>query len=165
MIYDQLCIIQSPEILKEDDHPGLDETFTSNDVDLLDDLGRKVALTHWTFADCFVDFESRISRVFNSEFVGSWSNICYYTGHALDKEKASKLQYSSSPNLGNLVRRFVDDHREYNHSLTLSNFLTKKCEGRKVKGGELFLHRFGFCDLYGLLKYWLVGSDGGSCVL
>lgn len=165
MIYDQLCIIQSPEILKEDDHPGLDETFTSNDVDLLDDLGRKVAFIHRTFADYFVDFESRISRAFNSEFVGSWSNIWYYTGHALDKEKASKLQYSSSPNLGNLVRRFVDDHRGYNHSLTLSNFLTKKCEGRKVKGGELFLHRFGFCDLYGLLKYWLVGSDGYPSVL
>ena len=166
MFYDQLFIIQSPEILKVNDHPGLDETFTSNDFDLLDDLGRKVALIRRKLVeDSIVNFESRISRAFNSEFVGSWSTIWYYTGHALDKEKASKLQYSSSPNLGNLVRRFVDDHRGYNHSLTLSNFLTKKCEGRKVKGGELFLHRFGFCDLYGLLKYWLVGSDGYPSVL
>ena len=166
MFYDQLFIIQSPEILKVNDHPGLDETFTSNDFDLLADLGRKVALIRRKLVeDSIVNFESRISRAFNSEFVGSWSTIWYYTGHALDKEKASKLQYSSSPNLGNLVRRFVDDHRGYNHSLTLSNFLTKKCEGRKVKGGELFLHRFGFCDLYGLLKYWLVGSDGYPSVL
>ena len=166
MFYDQLFIIQSPEILKVNDHPGLDETFTSNDFDLLADLGRKVALIRRKLVeDSIVNFESRISRAFNSEFVGSWSTIWYYTGHALDKEKASKLQYSSSPNLGNLVRRFVDDHRGYNHSLTLSNFLKKKCEGRKVKGGELFLHRFGFCDLYGLLKYWLVGSDGYPSVL
>ena len=165
MFYDQLFLIQSPEILKEDDLPGLDETFTKFDFDLLDLWGRKTGLIRGNFFETTQvgdvnHFESSISRAFNPEFVGGWSSILYYTGHGLDKENASKLQYPSSPSLGDLKKRFVDDHRGYNRFLTLSDFLTRKCEGRKVKGGELFLHKRGFCDLYGVLKNWPVGSDG-----
>lgn len=63
----------------------------------------------------------------------------YYTGHGLGKDNANHLTYSSTPFL-------EDDYKAVNHLVV---------EGRKVKGGELFLHKFGFCGLHGLLKPWI----------
>lgn len=68
----------------------------------------------------------------------------YYAGRGLSKEAAQNLSYSSTPNL--IGRVSSDYHAAANEFVT---------EGRKVKGGELCLHKVGFCDLYGLLKPWI----------
>ena len=66
--------------------------------------------------------------------------LWYYTGHGLLRDTANRLGYSSTPDFG--VRIWEE----------ANNFVK---ENRPVKGGELCLHDFGFCDLYGLLKPWI----------
>ena len=75
----------------------------------------------------------------------------YYAGHGLGKEAAQKLSYSSTPNLTGLV--------DSDYHAVANEFVT---ESRKVKGGELCLHKVGFCDLYGLLKPWIAAVKAPS---
>ena len=75
----------------------------------------------------------------------------YYAGHGLGKEAARKLSYSSTPNL--------TDRVSSNYHEAANGFVT---EGRKVKGGELCLHKVGFCDIYGLLKPWIAAVKAES---
>ena len=75
----------------------------------------------------------------------------YYAGHGLGKETAKTLEYSSTPYLSK-----VDLSPDY---AIVFDFVK---EERKVKGGELFLHMGGFCDLYGLLKPWIAAVKSES---
>lgn len=61
----------------------------------------------------------------------------YYSGHGLDKDIASQLNYSATP------------------------CLNSNKHNQPVKGGELCLHSLGFCNLDGLLQPWIeaVGSE------
>ena len=158
---DLLHIICSPEKLESDDHPGSDVTNTKMDYELLDAWGRKRRfLSQHRGISWYVDnFDNCVYLAFLSGIFSSQLTLWYYTGHGLDKAKASKLHYSSSPNLGDLMKRFVDDRDRYYHLLSKPYVLTERCKKRKVKGGELSLNKFGFCDLYGLLKFWFAGID------
>lgn len=71
----------------------------------------------------------------------------YYTGHGLCKDKAKDLPYSST------IDFKVADYEAVNDLVE---------EGKKVKGGELCLHKFGFCGLHGLLKPWIAAVKLGS---
>ena len=66
--------------------------------------------------------------------------FCYYAGHGLAKETAQNLYYSAVP-----VLKF----RETFFKLSPQYVGTGE---RKVKGGELCLHKTGFCDFKGLIQ-------------
>lgn len=156
MYGDQLRIIGSPEKLERDGNPGSDLTNTRRDLELLDVWGRKRKILFYKNPKTF-DF--KVQTALHPLFEISHPTFLYYTGHGLDKKKASELHYSASPRLDDIMERFVryryrpDDDPLFH---VLDTF-KEKCDGRKVKGGELFLHQFGFCDLYGLLKFWCAG--------
>ena len=67
--------------------------------------------------------------------------LLYYTGHGLSPSSSG----SSSPLL-----KEVGYSREY--FAAAQPYITPN---RKVKGGELYLHDVGYCDLQGLLKPWI----------
>ena len=153
---DQLRIIGSPEKLERDGNPGSDLTNTRRDLELLDVWGRKREILSYPAT---TTFDSKVKIAFHPLFEISHPTFLYYVGHGLDKEKASELHYSASPSLDELMERFVRyrDRPDYDPLFHVLDTLKEKCDGRKVKGGELFLHQFGFCDLYGLLKFWCAG--------
>ena len=153
---DQLRIIGSPEKLERDGNPGSDLTNTRRDLELLDVWGRKSKILSYPAT---TTFDSKVKIAFHPLFEISHPTFLYYVGHGLDKEKASELHYSASPRLDELMARFVRyrDRPDYDPLFHVLDTLKEKCDGRKVKGGELFLHQFGFCDLYGLLKFWCAG--------
>ena len=64
--------------------------------------------------------------------------LLYYTGHGLDVQSANGR--SSSPLLDNDYFKIAENGRT---------------SDRTVKGGELCLHDFGYCDLMGLLTPWI----------
>ena len=80
----------------------------------------------------------------------------YYAGHGLGKKAAEKLPYSSTPYLTGRDARVKLDPKYHE----VANEFVK--ENRKVKGGELCLHKVGFCDLYGLLKPWIAAIKAKS---
>ena len=153
---DQLRIIESPEKLERDGNPGSDLTNTRRDLELLDVWGRKREILSYPAT---TTFDSKVEIAFYPLFEISHPTFLYYTGHGLDKKKASELHYSASPRLDELMERFVGyrERPDYDPLFHVLDTLKEKCDGRKVKGGELFLHQFGFCDLYGLLKFWCAG--------
>lgn len=153
---DQLRIIGSPEKLERDGNPGSDLTNTRRDLELLDVWGRKREILSYPAT---TTFDSKVNIAFHPLFEISHPTFLYYTGHGLDKKKASELHYSASPRLDELMEGFVRyrERPDYDPLFHVLDTLKEKCDGRKVKGGELFLHRFGFCDLYGLLKFWCAG--------
>ena len=152
---DQLRIIRSPEKLERDGNPGSDLTNTWKDLELLDAWGRKTGILSYP---PIPTFEFKVYTVFEPFFDIRHPTLLYYTGHGLDKKKASEICYSASPRLDELMERFVRyrDRYDCDPLFHVLKTLKEKCDGRKVKGGELFLHQFGFCDLYGLLKFWCV---------
>lgn len=152
---DQLLIIRSPEKLERDGNPGSDLTNTWRDLELLDAWGLKTGIQSYSDR---TTFESKVKTVFQPLFFIRQPTLLYYTGHGLDKKKASEKCYSASPRFDDLITRFVlyRDRCDSDPLFPVLETLMEKCNGRKVKGGELFLHEFGFCDLYGLLKFWCV---------
>ena len=152
---DQLLIIRSPEKLERDGNPGSDLTNTWRDLELLDAWGLKTGIQSYSDR---TTFESKVKTVFQPLFFIREPTLLYYTGHGLDKKKASEKCYSASPRFDELIERFVlyRDRCDSDPLFPVLETLMEKCNGRKVKGGELFLHEFGFCDLYGLLKFWCV---------
>ena len=152
---DQLRILRSPEKLERDGNPGSDLTNTWRDLELLDVWGRKTGILSYP---AIPTFQFKVKVVFQPLFDIRRPTILYYTGHGLDKKKASEKCYSASPRLDELMERFVcyRDRCDSDPLFHVLETLKENCDGRKVKGGELFLHEFGFCDLYGLLKFWCV---------
>ena len=152
---DQLLIIRSPEKLERDGNPGSDLTNTWRDLELLDAWGLKTGIQSYSDR---TTFESKVKTVFQPLFFIRQPTLLYYTGHGLDKKKASEKCYSASPRFNELIWRFVlyRNRCDSDPLFPVLEILMEKCNGRKVKGGELFLHEFGFCDLYGLLKFWCV---------
>ena len=150
---DQLRIIRSPEKLERDGNPGSDLTNTWRDLELLNAWGMRTGIQSYSAR---TTFELNVKTVFQPLFDISQPTLLYYTGHRLDKKKASEKCYSASPRLDELIERFVRYRDRYDSDplFHVLKTLKEKCDGRKVKGGELFLHQFGFCDLYGLLKFW-----------
>lgn len=145
---DPLRVIQSPEELKTDEHPGVDETNTREDWHLVVNWGLKIkVLTIPSSGRGKYEYCFNVIHALLPDVVIRRPIIWYYIGHGLDKEKASKLHYSASP--------CVSHDREDMFSERNVRFL-EKCKQRKVRGGELFLHGYGFCDLYGLLRYWFL---------
>ena len=63
--------------------------------------------------------------------------LLYYTGHGLEPQSANGQ--SSSPLLDNYYFKIAEN----------------RTSDRTVKGGELCLHDFGYCDLMGLLTPWI----------
>ena len=80
--------------------------------------------------------------------------VWYYAGHGLDKKSASKLSYSSAPQLEEVQ---MQDHLKTEAVITALG-----ADPRKVKGGELCLHHVGFCDLRGLLGLWIAALEAKS---
>ena len=160
------AILPSPEKLDESiGSPGSDKTDTLGDFNLIKDWVKKSELLNagfyeWdgTDGENLEDgvYYSFIQRSFSEAFAAMRNTASpeleelvfwYYAGHGLSKEAAQKLFYSSTPNLNGRVNS--DYHAVAN----------KK---RKVKGGELCLHKVGFCDLYGLLKPWIAAVKASS---
>ena len=157
------AILPSPEKLDESiGSPGSDKTDTLRDFDLIKDWVTNSELLNTGFYDWDgIDGENLEEGVYYS-FIRLAFSVAfdamrntkspeleelvfwYYAGHGLGKESAQKLSYSSTPYLNGRVN--PDYHKAANDFVK---------EGRKVKGGELCLHRVGFCDLYGLLKPWI----------
>lgn len=151
----ELSILRSPEKLNSwADPSGLDLTDTKSDFELVNLWAQKRGIYKQPGYDFTKDpdliFEGLVRSAFNPDIFLCKLTLWYYTGHALDKEKARKLYYSSTPCLD----KFEKDYVMLDFFLQRDECL-KKCNGGKVKGGELFLHRFGFCDLYGPLRSWI----------
>ena len=155
--------------------PGTDNTGTLSDFDRIKDWVTKSELIYVGFYDWAVNdgkkldcsvFYSFIQAAFSTAFdaIHGTANpeleelvFWYYAGHGLGKESAQELSYSSTPRL--------------HGDATCRPFLVRGChadanefvkENRKVKGGELCLHKVGFCDLYGLLKPWIAAVKAKS---
>ena len=173
------AILPSPEKLDESiSSPGLDQTNTLGDFVRIREwlkrsgllniefhypcIGQNAAETNWENLEDtqyypFVQFAfttafdpmRNTSSPYLEELV-----FWYYAGHGLGKVAAAQLSYSSTPCLDR-----VKINPEYH---TAANQFVKKFEGRKVKGGELCLHKVGFCDLYGLLKPWIAAVKAES---
>ena len=161
MVKDSLRIVRSPEKLERDEHPGSDVTNTTRDYKLLAAWGHKKDLLY-SYAETESNVKSLdvlVEFAFNPALLRTKPTLWYYTGHGLNKTKASKLRYSASPFLDKLMEEFLANRepREFDPLLDPLDTLEGKCGKRKVEGGELFLHKFGFCDLYGLLKFWCGG--------
>lgn len=153
------AILPSPEKLDESiGSPGSDKTDTLRDFDLIKEWVTKSELLNTGFCDGtdgkYLEdgvYYSFIQLSFSTAFDAMRNTASpqleelvfwYYAGHGLSKKAAQNLSYSSTPNL---TGRVSDYH-----------------EGRKVKGGELCLHKVGFCDLYGLLKPWIAAVKAES---
>ena len=165
------ALLPSPEKLNESiSSPGSDKTDTLVDYELLKDWVTKKQLLNTDFYGTIeqqrqqletCEFGSLITLAFSNAFAAMRNTASpelpelvfwYYAGHGLGKEKAETLCYSSTPRLSEvgLIPNYND----------AANDFVK--EDRKVKGGELFLHKVGFCDLYGLLKPWIAAVKAES---
>ena len=166
-----LCaILPSPEKLDESIRsPGSDETDTLGDfmrirkwleqsglrnIEWLDlqnfEKSQYYPIVNFAFKDAFDPMRNAASSNLERAEVVVW----YYAGHGLSKEAAAHLPYSSTP---------CFDHAKINPKYhTAADQFVKEFEGREVKGGELCLHKFGFCDLYGLLKPWIAAVKAES---
>ena len=151
------CILlSSPEMLDLSmNYPGSDKTNTREDFALVRDWVGIKGLLNADFYQGYgekalehTEFGALVKLAYKNGFDamrntaspdGEELVFWYYTGHGLGKDKARNLTYSSTPHL-------EDDYKAVNHLVE---------EGGKVKGGELFLHKFGFCGLHGLLKPWI----------
>lgn len=110
------------------------------------------------------EFGSLVQLAFSGGF-GAMRNTCspeldelvfwYYAGHGVGKEGAlKKRNYSSTPLLTR-IGLSSDYHKA-------ANKFVEKFEGKKLKGGELCLHKVGFCGLHGLLKPWIAAIQTES---
>lgn len=150
------ALLLSPEMLDRSmNSPGSDRTNTREDFVVVRDWVGKKGLLNADFYQGYgekalehTEFGALVKLAYKNGFDavrntaspdGEELVFWYYTGHGLGKDKARNLTYSSTP-------RLEDDYKAVNHLVE---------EGRKVKGGELFLHKFGFCGLHGLLKPWI----------
>lgn len=155
------AILPSPEKLDESiGSSGSDKTDTLRDFDLIKEWVTKSELLNTGFCDGTdgkdlkdVVYYSFIQLSFSTAFAAMRNTkslelkelvFWYYAGHGLSK-KAAQLSYSSTPCLDR-VGLTPGYHK------AADKFVK---EGRKVKAGELCLHKVGFCDLYGLLKPWI----------
>ena len=162
------AILPSPEKLDESiGSPGSDKTDTLRDFDLIKEWVTKSELLNTGFCDGtdgkYLEdgvYYSFIQLSFSTAFDAMRNTASpqleelvfwYYAGHGLSKKAAQNLSYSSTPNLTGRVSS--DYHTAANEFVT---------EDRKVKGGELCLHKVGFCDLYGLLKPWIAAVKAES---
>ena len=164
------AILPSPEKLDESiGSPGSDKTDTLRDFDLIKKWVTESKLLNTGFYDwAGTDGEDLDDGVYYSFIRLSFSDafdamrntaspeleelvFWYYGGHGLSKE-ADQLSYLSTPCLDRV--QMIPGYHE-----AADKFVK---EGRKVKGGELCLHKAGFCDLYGLLKPWIAAVKAPS---
>ena len=116
-------------------------------------------------ADDFITrekFEQIVDVAFNTLFdpfycqSGPETVLFYYTGHGLTVDGASMMKELSdcmaSPDL-----RDVGISKEM--LVRAAKYINPK---RPLKGGEFFLHQFGFCDLAGLLELWTTALTKSS---
>ena len=104
------------------------------------------------------DFESGIRLAFqafdpirNTRFNEAEQMVLlYYTGHGLSKEVASQLN-RANPN-GKSSSPHLEKVNYHEDNSAAQEFLTPN---RVVRGGELFLHHVGYCDLESLLQPWI----------
>lgn len=98
-----------------------------------------------------------IGSAFNNAFVPTRNTFSpeldelvfwYYCGHGLDKGDAEDLNYSSAPQLENTGQQ---DRLSEEYVKTVLGYTAPT----KVKGGEMCLHKVGFCGLAGLLAPWV----------
>ncbi|KAJ7387501.1 hypothetical protein OS493_000831 [Desmophyllum pertusum] len=163
------AILSSPEKLDESiGSPGSDETDTLRDFQLIKDWVTMEKLLNTEFYDTTAEnqqgqlenciFGTHIEFAFSKAFdaMRNTANpeleelvFWYYAGHGLGKDKAKTLLYSSTPCL----------KLDPNYNAAANDFVK---EGRRVQGGELCLHKVGFCDLYGLLKPWIAAVKSDS---
>ena len=162
------ALLPSPETLDlSKNSPGSDKTDTLKDFALVREWAKSVnekGLLNVGFYQGYAETE----KLEDTEFYGmvelAYKNgfdamkntgnpngeelvFWYYAGHGLGKDKAKDLAYSSTPHLKAESIGFKSDNCEAVNDLFE--------ESGKVKGGELCLHKFGFCGLHGLLKPWI----------
>ena len=168
--YPRCALLPSPEKLNTSvNSPGSDVTDTLKDFKRIIKWVKEKKLLNKEFYDLYREedeqlekdsFGNAVKLAFSTAFdpMRNTSSteleelvFWYYAGHGLGKETAKTLEYSSTPYLSK-----VDLIPDY---AIVFDFVK---EERKVKGGELFLHMGGFCDLYGLLKPWIAAVKSGS---
>lgn len=166
------ALLPSPDLLSVGFSPGTDVTNTIGDFELVRNWVKKAELFN---VDFYNGKEQEILRkdIMNESEFGSLIQLAcnnafaamrntgkpdlnelvfwYYAGHGLGKNSAEHLSYSSTPSYGNLL---AADYFSAANGYVLEN--------RKVQGGELCLHKVGFCDLYGLLKPWIAAIKSKS---
>ena len=151
------ALLPSPEKLDfSKNSPGSDKTDTLKDFALVREWVGKKELLNVGFYGQYAketledsEFGALVELAYTKGFHAMQNTrkpddeelvFWYYTGHGLCKDKAKALPYSST-----IVFK-LDDYEAVNDLVE---------EGRKVKGGELCLHKFGFCGLHSLLKPWI----------
>ena len=167
-------LLPSPEKLDTSmNSAGSDVTDTLEDFQRIKNWAKENKLLNTGFSDYRErqdkqleksSFKSLVQLAFSRAFVAMRNTtrnpdleelvFWFYTGHGLGKETAKTLEYLSTPCLSN-----VDLNHNYHDDSIVFDFVQKE---RKVQGGELCLHMGGFCDLYGLLKPWIVAVKSES---
>ena len=166
-------LLPSPEKLDTSmNSAGSDVTDTLEDFQRIKNWAKENKLLNTGFSDYRErqdkqleksSFKSLVQLAFSTAFVAMRNTrnpdleelvFWFYTGHGLGKENAKTLEYLSTPCLSN-----VDLNHNYHDDSIVFDFVQKE---RKVQGGELCLHMGGFCDLYGLLKPWIVAVKSES---
>ena len=150
--YASCALIPSPDVLETAQFQGKDVTDTLGDYGNVLDWVKKIEPVNAAFYKektklSEENFKRAIQLAFSTSF--SWILpteslnaeqlvLWYYAGHGLGKPNID------AENLGELS--------------AVPNLEEKagiKVEARTVKGGELCLHQFGFCDIHGVLKPWI----------
>ena len=159
-------ILPSPDLLRTCLWEGLDETKTIEDFKKMVEWFVEAKVLNADFCKYFkgsvldeANYNGLIHLAFSNAFAAMRHTghpehhelvIWYYTGHGLPNDKLSDAR--SMPELSK-----VNFNEEYNE--IAKQYIN---EDQKVKGGELCLHRVGFCGLQGLLKPWIAGVKDKS---
>lgn len=172
--YLHAAVLPSPETLFHSAGPqATDNTKTLRDLELIIDwYGKKLQVVN---ADVITydqgvatigledkKFDTFIENTFSTAYDGLCDFWCppelrspeqvvlwYYVGHGLSKRAAEGLRYSSTPCLDR-----VNLNPKYCRAAeAVDEFVT---EDRRVKGGELCLHKVGFCNIDNLVKPFYV---------
>ena len=169
------ALLPSPEKLDESrGSPGSDKTDTLRDFDLVKEWVTESKLLQTNFYGSGgakggnledSEYYSFVGPAFSTTFDAMRNTnspeleevvFWYYAGHGLGKEAAKGLSYLSTPCLTDPKGpvKLVDGYH------AVANEFVIEC--RQVKGGELCLHKVGFCDLYGLLKPFIAAVKAQS---
>ena len=165
-------LLPSPELLTIGFKLGKDATDTVNDFDLVFDLMNEIEAFNQNLY-CSHRYSSKkeplnkeqfnaiISLAFSISFAATRHTdnptldeyvIWYYTGHGRNKEKNAEIL--SMPKFEK-----VGFDTTYNDS---AKPFAKHLQNKPVKGGELCLHHFGYCGLYGLIAPWIASVKDES---
>ena len=160
-------LLSSPELLSRGSSSGSDNTNTLNDFYRVFDWAESEKILPISFS-CkdttrgneveMSEFGPMIKSAFQYAFDPIRKAIdpespqlllWYYAGHGAD-ERVCGQRYSATPQLNRIEGLNNEVYKSFGYI------------EEEIKGGELFLHHVGFCNLRSLIQPWIVAVEANS---